>query len=256
MTFSLPLFLRALLVLAATTFSLEGIAAPYVVLKLDDLHYEDGLVHPGWLQVIDFLDEEGVPAAIGIVGKSIADASSDYVEWVQQRDRDGHEIWHHGFCHCRQTVDGVEIREYRGTSYAEQSESLNKTQALSRERLGIELQTFGAPYNSSDAFTAEALGGIDGLRVWLYKDTEHATDKFVIKRIKSVNIEYPVHVPDFEQFKAGYEQHKTEPILVIQGHPRSWVNDPQRFEEFKQIVLFLKAQGAQFITPIEYYHQQ
>ena len=67
-----------------------------------------------------------------------------------------------------------------------------------------------------------------------------------------MNIEYPVHIPDFQQFKAGYEKYKKESLLVIQGHPRSWVKDSNRMDNFKQIITFLKSENVEFTTPIAY----
>ena len=228
---------------------------PYVILKLDDLWFEEELVHSGWIQVIDFLNEEQVIGTIGIVGNSLESADERYYEWIKTRHQEGHEIWHHGFCHCRHREGELDIREYRGKGLEEQCISVAQTQKLAKEKLGITLHSFGAPYNSTDTSTTVALARIPAIKVWMYKETKAPTDKFLLKRIKEVNIEYPVHIPDFEQFKAGYEQHKSEPVLVIQGHPRSWTEDPDRMEEFKRIVLFLKEQNVQFITPYGYYQR-
>ncbi len=229
---------------------------PFVVLKLDDLWQEDGLVHAGWQQVVDFLNKEKVTGTIGLVCESLEKDDPAYFDWIRQRQQEGYEIWHHGYCHCRSTVEGVEIREFRGADYAAQMKHLKNAQDLASEKLGITLRSFGAPYNSTDEFTAQALAQIPDIKVWMYKETQAPTDKFVIQRIAEVNIEYPVHIPDLEKLKAGYEQFKDEPILVIQGHPRSWVEEPKRFETFKQIVHFLKAEGVRFTTPYAYYQLQ
>jgi len=109
--------------------------------------------------------------------------------------------------------------------------------------------TFGA----KTILYIQVLAKNSDLKVWLYKETKTPTDKFLLNRIPEVNIEYPVHQPDFEKFKTGYEKFKTEPILIIQGHPRSWVEDENRFENFKKIILFLKKEGVVFTTPYEYF---
>ncbi|WP_367391253.1 DUF2334 domain-containing protein [Lewinella sp. LCG006] len=230
-----------------------GSTRPMVILKLDDLWFEDGLVHPGWIQVVDFLNSMKVKGTIGIVGNSLEEGDSTYFNWIKQRHEEGYEIWHHGFCHCRHQEEEVEIREYRGENLAAQTESLLNTQQLAQEKLGITLRSFGAPYNSTDQHTASALAEIPDLKVWMYKETDCSTDKFLLPRIAEVNIEYPVHQPDFEQFKQGYEQFKNEPVLVIQGHPRSWVEDESRFEAFKRIILFLVEEKVTFVTPYGYY---
>jgi len=226
---------------------------PYVILKLDDLWCEQEVVHKGWQQVVDFLNEENVKGTIGIVGNSLEKEDEAYFNWIKEREQEGYEIWHHGFCHCRQKEGNIEIREYRGKNYEEQLESLKNTQKLAKEKLDITLHSFGAPYNSTDEFTAQALEEMPDIKVWMYKETKALTNKYLLDRIKEVNIEYPVHQPDFEQFKLGYKQFKNEPILIIQGHPRSWVEEESRFEVFKKIILFLKKEGVNFITPYEYY---
>lgn len=229
---------------------------PMVILKLDDLWFEDGLVHPGWVQVVDFLNSLEIKGTIGIVGNSLEEGDSSYFNWIKERHAEGYEIWHHGFCHCRHKEEDIEIREYRGEDLAAQTESLLKTQQLAEEKLGITLRSFGAPYNSTDEYTASALAEIPDLKVWMYKETDCTTAKFLLPRIAEVNIEYPVHQPDFEQFKNGHEQFKNEPVLVIQGHPRSWVEDESRFETFKRIILFLVEEEVTFVTPYGYYLRQ
>jgi peptidoglycan/xylan/chitin deacetylase (PgdA/CDA1 family) len=229
---------------------------PLIILKLDDLWYEDGLVHPGWLQLVDYLNDQEVTGTIGLVCESLEDADGAYYEWIADRIAEGYEIWHHGYCHCKPERNGVPVREFRGTDYEYQASHIVEAHQLAKDKLGITMHTFGAPYNSTDSLTAIALEQVPDIKVWMYKETPWPTNKYVLPRIKEVNIEYPVHVPDFEQFKAGYEQYRSEEILVIQGHPRSWAEDPERFEAFKDIISFLKSQGVNFTTPYAYYQQK
>ncbi|MBX2871059.1 MAG: hypothetical protein KTR30_03140 [Saprospiraceae bacterium] len=233
----------------------KSTVGPFVILKLDDLWYEDELVHPGWLQAIEFLQEQEVVGTVGLVGKSLEAAAPEYYDWIKQRAGEGFEFWNHGYCHCKPVVEGEERREFRGTDFGFQLEQLSKTQSLAKEKLGMTLRSFGAPYNATDDSTALALATIPELEVWMYKETIVPTTKFLLDRIQPVNIEYPVHIPDFDKFKKGYEAYKEEEVLVLQGHPRSWVDDSARFVAFQQIILFLKAEQAQFITPYAYYLQ-
>lgn len=228
-------------------------AKPYVILKLDDLWCKNEIVHPGWEKVVEFLNDQNVKGTIGLIGNSLEKDNPEYFNWIKTRKAEGYEIWNHGFCHCRIKENGTEIREFRGKEVEEQSESILKTQELAKEKLGITLQTFGAPYNSTDEHTVAVLEKNTDLKVWLFKETTTPTNKFLLNRIPEVNIEYPVHQPDFEKFKAGYEQFKSEPILIIQGHPRSWTEDESRFENFKKIILYLKKEGVIFTTPYEYF---
>lgn len=225
---------------------------PQIILKLDDLWYEDGLVHPGWQRVVDFLNAEEVTGTIGLVGDSFLEGDSAYFQWIKDRHEEGYEIWNHGFCHCKPMSDSVEQREFRGMPFGYQLENLRHTQQLTKEKTGITLTCFGAPYNSTDSATVAAIEQIPELTIWMYKETSTPTNKTILPRISEVNIEYPVHVPDFEQFKAGYTQFKSEPVLVIQGHPRSWTKDAERWDNFVKIIRFLKSEGVTFTTPGEY----
>ena len=59
---------------------------PQVILKLDDLWYEDGLVHPGWVQVIDFLQKQEVVGTVGVVCNSLEEGGDDYFQWIKDRE--------------------------------------------------------------------------------------------------------------------------------------------------------------------------
>ena len=249
-----PFLLLLIVLISQINCSIQRIQSdkPMVILKLDDLWYKNGQVHEGWQEVMDFLNKEKVVGTIGIVGESLEKGEEDYYNWIKNQHQQGHEIWNHGYCHCKPTVNGQACREFRGTDYTYQLGQLQKAQQLAKEKLGLTLVSFGAPYNSTDSSTVAALAKIPALKIWLYKETKIPTNKQILKRIKEVNIEYPVHIPDFQQFKAGYEKHKNEPLLVIQGHPRSWTKDRERMDNFKQIITFLKEEKVRFITPIEY----
>jgi peptidoglycan/xylan/chitin deacetylase (PgdA/CDA1 family) len=229
---------------------------PYIILKLDDLKFEKGLVHQGWEQVVSYLNEKGVTGTIGLIGESLENGDSTYFDWIKARHHEGYEIWHHGFCHCKRISDEKELREYRGEPFGAQQISLLKTHQLAKEKLGITLRSFGAPYNSTDECTPPALAEIPDIKVWMFKETTLPSNKFILNRIKEVNIEYPVHVPDLEKFKAGYDRYKAETVLVIQGHPRSWVEKPERFEAFQKIIEFLIQEEVIFTTPYDFYLMQ
>lgn len=229
---------------------------PYVILKLDDLKFENGFVHPGWIQVVSYLNKKGVTGTIGLIGESLEKGNSAYLDWINDRNNEGYEIWNHGFCHCRYNQDGIEIREYKGESFENQLESIVKTQKLAKEKLGITLRSFGAPFNSTDEFTVRAMDEVPNLKIWMYKGNSMPTKKFELKRISEVNIEHPVNQPNLEKFKKGYEKFKKEEVLIIQGHPRSWVEDEKRFQAFMDIIEFLKNEGVIFITPYDYYQSR
>ena len=61
-----------------------NIPKPFVILKLDDLWCEDGLVYPGWEQVVNFLNEQGIKGTIGIIGSSLEDGNPAYFNWIKK----------------------------------------------------------------------------------------------------------------------------------------------------------------------------
>jgi peptidoglycan/xylan/chitin deacetylase (PgdA/CDA1 family) len=75
------------------------------------------------------------------------------------------------------------------------------------------------------------------------------TSKFSFERV--LTLENPVHVPDFAKFKATYDEVAFDkPYLALQGHPNSW--DEVRWDNFVQIIQYLKSKGCVFLTPSEY----
>ena len=224
---------------------------PRVILKLDDLKLErDGQIHPAWIEVFDTLNRRGITGTIGLICSSLEVPTDGYVDWIQERRAEGHEIWNHGFCHCREGgILAEETFDFRGRSYEDQLRDLTRSQALAREHLGFPLVTFGAPYNATDEATARAIALQPDLGVWLFKDGDAPTDLTVVPRVPEVNIEFPTHKPNFEQFLTGYEARASDSLLVIQGHPRSWHKGFGRMAAFVEIISFLQAEGAEFVTP-------
>lgn len=239
------------------TNSKSSQSTPVVILKLDDLKFDrKNVVDPGWTQVIEYLNEQNIVGTIGLIGNSLTRNTPDYFEWIKQRDAEGYEIWHHGYCHCRWDENGQQVREFQGSDFELQQQHLLDTQRLAKQKLGITFTTFGAPYNATDKNTAAILEQMDDIKIWLFKDSQYPSTKYVLNRVRQVNIEYPVHVPDFNKFKSGFNKHRDKDVLVIQGHPRSWVDDASRFEEFKKIIAYLQSENVQFTTPHQYYLAQ
>jgi peptidoglycan/xylan/chitin deacetylase (PgdA/CDA1 family) len=223
--------------------------APQLILKLDDAWFEQGLVHPGWLEVFAYLNERNIVATIGLVGGKTEDAPAAYYDWLRSQAERGHEIWNHGWCHCK---PGDTLREFRGTGYDYQLDQLQKTQAIAKEKMAITLTSFGAPYNSTDEATERALAAIPELTVWMYPHEGRSTEKIILPRIAEVNIEYPVHQPDFARFREAYLANLDKEVLIIQGHPRSWHDQEGRMAEFRKIIEFLRQRNTVFTTPARY----
>ena len=67
-----------------------------------------------------------------------------------------------------------------------------------------------------------------------------------------MRLESSVGNPDFDEFKANYEQNLGLDYIVLVGHPRAW--DDHDFNEFERIINYLKEKGSIFMKPTEYYY--
>ncbi len=247
----LPLGL-ALLISAQLGFAdtaSAGAPAPLrVVLKLDDVWVVNGGLSERWQLVDAFCAERDIPYTIGVIANVLEGDNPAFIDALRGIAESGRaELWHHGYDHKAWEADGKKLREFQGTGYEHQLEHLQKAQALGKEKLGVTFTTFGAPFNATDADTVRALEQLPEITVWMFAPRNTGSTKFTTPQIPAVNIEHPVHKPNFEQFKLGYEKHKADPYLVMQGHPMSW--DDAAFAEFTRIVDFLRAEGAQFVFP-------
>ncbi len=226
--------------------------APAVILKLDDMKHRNGVLTPGWQQTLAYLDEQAIPASIGVVGNTLEDAPAAYLDALKALDATGrYELWNHGWSHTRDQEAGT--WEFRGTGYEYQRERFARTQRLAREKLGVDFVGFGAPYNQTDDDTVRVLAEHRELRWWMYppRDAEAPAGVVVLPRISKVNIEMPVQVPNPEALAAAFPAYRHESVLVIQGHPMSWEQDG-RFEKFVAVIEFLQQQGCRFVLPSDY----
>ena len=217
-----------------------------VVLKLDDVVTDNA---PRWQRVTDFLEDNDLKASYGIIGYSLEDDNPAYFKWIKDLHAGGRiEFWNHGY---RKRLASDKAGEFEGF-YEEQKKSLERTQTLAREKLGIELKTFGPHWSGTNEATAKALKEIPEITMWFYGSSQNS-GKFLFKRV--LTLENPTHVPNFEKFKTRYEQvARNEKCLALQGHPNSW-ND-ERWDNFVKIIEYLKAQGCVFMMPSEYVASQ
>ncbi|MDF3059766.1 MAG: polysaccharide deacetylase [Rariglobus sp.] len=234
-----------------STFTAKPVA-PYIVLKLDDMVAKDGRVPDRWRRIADFAEQRKIKVSIGIIGNSLEGDHPEYIASLKQMIATGRiEFWHHGYDH-RQWVEGdVTLSEFSKTNRAHQLDHLARTQQLAKDKLALTFTTFGAPFNAIDSTTANALSSMPEIKVWLYGDAKLSAGKFIGSRESRVNIEAPVHKPNYEALVKGFEaeRSKNHRYFVIQGHPMSW--DDNAFAEFVRIVDYLAAQGCMFVLPVE-----
>jgi peptidoglycan/xylan/chitin deacetylase (PgdA/CDA1 family) len=219
-----------------------------IVLKLDDVvayRSKDGSpVSPRWQRITDFLKERDIKASYGIIGFSLEEDNQAYFDWIRQLHESGLiEFWNHGYRNRRATD---KTGEFEG-SFEEQKSALEKTQRLAKEKLGIELRTFGPHWSGTNEATARALESIPEIKIWFYGP--RSSGKFVFDRV--LVLENPIFVPDAAKFRELYERvGQGKACLALQGHPNAW--DDKRWEGFVEIIGYLKSKGCVFMTPSEY----
>lgn len=212
-----------------------------IILKLDDVVAP---VSPRWQRVTDYLEKSGLKASYGIIGYSLEQDNQAYFNWIKALHAKGNvEFWNHGY---RKREASDETGEFEGT-FEEQKAALERTQKLAKEKLGIELKTFGPHWSGTNDATTKAMAAVPGITMWFYGPKD--SDKFVFERV--LTLENPTFVTDFDKFRAIYERSaKDKPCLALQGHPNAW--DEQRWEGFVKIIDYLKSKGCVFMTPSEY----
>lgn len=228
---------------------------PHVILKLDDLTYvKETTVHPQWQRVVDFAEKEQVDVTIGIITNSLEYGGDDYFNWVKKyHDLGNVEFWNHGYDHKRFDLNGNTVSEFFGTDYSHQYELIEKSQSLAEDKLGFRFRTFGAPYNWVDTNTSKVMAQFPEIDVWFYPGDQDMGDSeiLILKRIKALNLEYPVHQPRFYDLWNNLYFHRNNKVLVLQGHPKSW--DDERFTELARIIHYLKANNYTITTACKYY---
>lgn len=232
------------------SISAQNNEGPLIVIKADDLVYrKDGTVFgAGWNRFIEIAQEQGIKTSIGIITNSLDYGTNEYFEAIRSLHDSGQvEFWNHGFTHQRDQETGHS--EFKGASYESQLETLTRGQALAQEKLGFPFTSFGSPYNHKDSNTTKALREVPGLTSWMYGDAQAELLPGQVVLTRWVDLEQPVHYPEFEGFKRDFEKAPDRPYYLLQGHPGGW--DEARFEQFIRIVDFLQERNVVFLTPTE-----
>lgn len=230
-------------------------AAPVVILKMDDLTERGARpgegVAPRWRAFADACEELGVKASLGVIGSALEDPSPAFVAWVRERNASGRfQIWNHGYTHAEQPPENGRRRaEFVGPDADAQRASIERTQRLAQEKLGITLTAFGSPFNVLDENTELALERVPEIEAWFFGPGKprHST-KTVLPRF--ANLEHPTMKPSFDGVQRDFAKQRKRPVLVLQGHPNGW--SQAHLEEFRKAVRFLREQGCEFLTPAEY----
>jgi len=248
------MILKKLILLSlALTLSATAQTKRIAIIKADDVTS----VNPKWERFFKLADEHGVPVSAGVIAVSFEKQDEKYDAWLKKWEATGKvEFWNHGWDH-RQWTDGDKKKsEFGGSGYEHQKEHLTKAQAAAKEGLGKPFTAFGSGFNAMDSDTAKALNEIPELKlIFCYpgaKPTKEMKDKILLPMtLRGEND--GTGKPNFEKFKAEYEQKKADPNLTLaalQFHPAGF--SEQGFKDFASIVDFLKAEGWTFMLPSAY----
>lgn len=222
-----------------------------IIIKADDLIFnKKEVVSERWRNFADLAVKYQLKVSPGIVGSSLERGNEEFFDWIKKYNETGlFEFWNHGQLHKRWKVDGVRTSEFLNQGTEEQMAYIQQTQKLAREKLGFDFVTFAAPYNWSDEQTAQALEAFPEIKVWLYKPKNLETSKIAVLREAMLNIEYPVHTPNFYHFLNSYYFYSNQNVIAIQGHPHSW--DEGRMLQFELFSQYFKKLGIKTILPSE-----
>lgn len=144
--------------------------------------------------------------------------------------------------------------EFDGTPYEYQKAHFDSATKAVQVKLGIQMRTFGAPYNQIDTTLIRVMSEDTSYKVLLLGQNNPPASTGIINLTKRVMIESETGVPSYSTFISDYNAKKatyTE-YIVMQGHPYAWTT-ASKLNEFKNIVEFLISEGVKFVTPYEYY---
>ncbi|MGN0844140.1 MAG: beta-galactosidase [Kiritimatiellia bacterium] len=231
----------------------------YVILKLDDVTSggKDGGVHPAIKRVADDLEARRIPAAFGVICRTLPTGSPAYIDWFKRTDyRNGglFEFWQHGWDH------GMNV-EFKGKRYpAEfavpdetyQRKYFEDAQKAFLERTGKPLEGFCAPCGNVTEITRKLLREHPEIRSWLYPEpNSDYAGKFPF--LRTASLESSVGRIAYDEFLGRYKNHREDALLTLQGHPALW-ND-ESWAHFKLILEQLKRDGWIFTTPAQYLNE-
>lgn len=240
---------KIIIVNLVITFFLSGtlIAAPKIILKLDDLQASKGSCQCS--PTMDYLVHMQIKAGFGAIANRFDSTAFDILErYLNATNKKGEklfEIWHHGLDHKRP--------EFAGTSYEYQKAHFEEARQLIKKYLGVSMHSFGTPYNASDAVTNQVVAEYPDYKVFMYSSVRPATSDGIFYMDNRINMENGTGNPDFEYFVVNYNKLKNRypDYITLQGHPNQWT--PDKLEQFKKIIGLLIADGCEFVLPYEYY---
>lgn len=241
---------RSILLLIGLTIGQHSFSAPKIILKLDDLFASKGVCPCA--KTFDLLIQKQVKAGFGIIAGRLDDTSREtlkpYMEAVNSTGEKLFEIWHHGLDHVNP--------EFKGTPYEYQKAHFEDADRMVKNLLGIQMRSFGTPFNGSDGNTNRVVAENTHYKVFMFSNVLPDSQNGILYLNNRVNVENGVGNPEFEYFRDNYNKAKERysDYMILQAHPNNW--PAEKLEQFSRVLDFLLAEGCEFILPYEYYESQ
>lgn len=224
-----------------------SLAAPKIILKLDDIKVQKGICPS--IPAMDLLKKKKVKAGFGVVASrfdsTAVNVLKPYLNATNAKGEKLFEIWNHGLYHVKM--------EFKGTDYTFQKEHFTQADQLIKNLLGIQMHSFGTPGNASDSVTNQIISEFPEYKVFMFSSVIPQSTKGLIYLNNMVNMENGTGNIDYKYLLDNYEKHKNKytDYMILQGHPNQWT--PEKLEQFKLIIEFLQKEGCEFVLPQEYY---
>jgi len=232
--------------------SFVAFAQHKVVLKLDDIGVKNGVCVAK--PVMDYLLQKNIKASYGVIANRLdGTALSTLGKYIEAKNTKGEnivEIWHHGYDHTNNNT-AANLHEFKGTSYGFQKTHFNKADSLVKERLGIQMHSFGSPFNAVDSITLKVIAENPNYKSLMFFWGSLGKEPQLTRLNNRVDLENGVGNPDYDYFVKDLAKHADykKSFIVLQGHPNQW--NEAKIEQFKKVIDYLIKQRFEFVLPID-----
>lgn len=222
-------------------------SAPKIIIKLDDLSAKNGICL--CIPTFDYLINKQIKAGFGAIANRFDNTALNTLKpYLNAKNAKGEplfEIWHHGLDHVKP--------EFSGTSYEYQKGHFEEADKRIKQLLGIQMVSFGTPYNASDSVTNRVISENTNYKVFMFASLNPTRQDGILYLNNRINIEKGTGNPDYLYFIENYTKLKDKysDYIILQAHPNNWT--PEKLEEFSKIIDFLLSEGCEFVLPHEYY---
>ena len=245
---------------ASTAFTLLSANIPTnnklkIILKLDDLGVNSTAGFAA-SPAFDFLKSNNIKAGSGAIASRFDNtAAATLAPYLNATNIIGdtlYEVWNHGYYHSFNSSTG--IYEFSGATYTDQKTDFDLATQTIKSLLGIQMHTFGPPYNQTDAITNTVIREDINYKVFMFSQITSSTNGITYLDNR-VNMENATGNPVYNYFVANYNSFKNtyKDYMILQGHPNYYTLGSSTLDQFKLIVQFLISEGVEFVRPFDYY---